>query len=93
MTRKDKPARVRVRFPSGATGTVSPEFARKWHYPLLDTEVKVAEEVLESPEPPPAKPEPTAAEIRAWARENDVPCPKKGKVPASVVEAYHNASN
>ena len=32
--------------------------------------------------------EPTAAEIRAWASENDVACPAKGRVPKAVRAAY-----
>lgn len=31
---------------------------------------------------------PTAKEVRAWAREADVPCPVMGRVPASVRDAY-----
>lgn len=34
---------------------------------------------------------PTAAEVRAWARENDVDCPATGMVPRRVREAYDEA--
>lgn len=33
----------------------------------------------------------TAAELRAWARENGVECPPMGRVPAAVREAYEAA--
>jgi hypothetical protein len=36
--------------------------------------------------------EPTAAEIRAWAAENGVACPPKGRVPKAVRAAYDAAS-
>lgn len=34
---------------------------------------------------------PTAADIRAWARENDVQCPATGRVPGDVRDAYDDA--
>lgn len=36
--------------------------------------------------------EPTAAQVRAWARENDVDVPAKGKLPEAVVAAYKQAA-
>lgn len=41
--------------------------------------------------PTPAGVLPTSAEIRAWARDNDVDCPPVGQVPARVREAYDDA--
>lgn len=35
--------------------------------------------------------EPTAAEIRTWARDNNVECPKAGRIPGDVREAYDDA--
>ena len=35
--------------------------------------------------------EPDAARIRAWARAHGVPCPARGKIPASVREAFYDA--
>jgi hypothetical protein len=34
---------------------------------------------------------PTAAEIRLWAADNNVPCPNTGRVPAAVREQYDQA--
>lgn len=31
--------------------------------------------------------------VRAWAEENDINCPAKGRVPRAVVEAYRAAGN
>lgn len=38
-----------------------------------------------------SKNEPTAAEVRAWAVQNDVPVPSTGRVPRSAYEAYAEA--
>ncbi|MFE1925835.1 histone-like nucleoid-structuring protein Lsr2 [Streptomyces asoensis] len=34
-----------------------------------------------------------AAEVRAWARDNSVPCPPTGRVPKAVVEAWRAATS
>jgi hypothetical protein len=68
---------VRVIFASGATGAVSAEQARRCGYRLHQPVV---------PEHKPARP--TTAQVRAWAAENGVDCPAKGRIPAEVYEAY-----
>lgn len=78
------PNRVRVYLPSGGTATCSKDQAERCRYLLVDEDTQPEEE-------PSATPTPSSAELRTWAQENDVPCPRKGKVPASVVEAYQNA--
>ncbi len=35
--------------------------------------------------------EPSAAEVRAWAKDNDIDVPAKGKLPQDVVDAYKDA--
>ena len=32
----------------------------------------------------------TAAQVRAWARENNIPVPTRGAVPGHIVDAYEN---
>ncbi len=74
--RKGEPEKaVQVVFPNGATGTVSEEQALRCRYRLAS-----------EPETP-ATPAP-AALVRAWARENGVECPAKGRIPAAVLDAY-----
>jgi hypothetical protein len=34
---------------------------------------------------------PAPQEVRAWARDNDVEVPSRGRIPAAVVEAYREA--
>lgn len=36
-------------------------------------------------------PEPDAAEVRAWAKANDLKCPGRGKIPPDVLDAYKAA--
>lgn len=43
-----------------------------------------------APEPEP-EPEPTVKEVRAWAREEDIKVPARGKIPDEVVAAYKRA--
>jgi hypothetical protein len=45
---------------------------------------------LPDPTPPPA-PEPTAAEIRCWARSSGLDIGTGGRIPAEIREAYHRA--
>jgi hypothetical protein len=44
---------------------------------------------LDETEPP--RPKATPAEVRAWASDNDVDCPTKGRIPAAVMAAYEHA--
>ncbi len=53
---------------------------------------EVVEEALNAEPPSEDTPEPTVAEIRAWARENtDLNVPARGKLPDAAREAYKNA--
>ena len=80
MSTREAPAeRVRVYLPNGGTATCSLEQATRCRYRLVDEDTQPDEAAPVAASP---------AEIRSWAHENDVPCPKKGKVPASVVEAF-----
>lgn len=54
----------------------------------LEAELAEAKARLRGGPPPAAQSAGDAATIRAWARENDVACPTKGRVPAAVREAY-----
>jgi hypothetical protein len=89
----ERPETVRVRFPSGNTGTVSASQARRCHFQILsDSGVTSTPEPQPEPSPvPEQRPEPKAAEIRAWAKENSLAVPAKGRIPADLVEAYRNA--
>lgn len=44
-----------------------------------------------APEPEPAETGPDSKAVRAWAAENGIDVPKRGKVPDAVVEAYTKA--
>jgi hypothetical protein len=82
--RKGEPQEiVRVIFANGATGAVSAEQARRCSYRPASPAV---------PGNKPALPRPTPAELRAWASENGVDCPAKGRIPERVYEAYQAAS-
>jgi len=48
---------------------------------------------MADPEPVTMPAEPTPAAVRAWAKENSVAVPARGKPPAEVVEQYLAAQN
>lgn len=39
------------------------------------------------------KPQPTTAEVRAWARENNIPVNDRGAIPAALIQQYQEATN
>ena len=63
-------------------------------------EQRLAELRAREQELAPAKPKKTrkpvsypAAEVRAWASANNIPCPAVGRVPKAVVDAWHEATS
>lgn len=48
---------------------------------------------IETDQPPETKTdEPSAADVRAWAREHDIDVPSMGRLPAALVEQYKAAT-
>ena len=45
---------------------------------------------VEQQEAQPA-PQPSGPDVRAWAREHEVVCPARGRIPAAVLEAFLEA--
>lgn len=58
-----------------------------WHTPDTQEPVQDAP-ALPQPQEDTTDERPPAAEVRAWAVENDVSVPAKGRVPADVYEKY-----
>ncbi|MEV5538481.1 histone-like nucleoid-structuring protein Lsr2 [Saccharopolyspora shandongensis] len=57
----------------------------------VETRPAPADDVETRPAPAePVDPVDPAA-VRAWAADNDIDVPKRGKLPAAVVDAYHDA--
>lgn len=78
--REDAPRRVRVTL-NGVPVVVSEEQALRCRYRRAD-QVAQKEDKSERPSP---------ADVRAWAREAGVDCPKKGRIPKDVFAAYEAA--
>ena len=57
----------------------------------LEAQLAEARAKLRPASPATAGDGPSAAEVRAWARANNVDCPATGRVPRAVREAYDNA--
>lgn len=69
-------------FPSGTEGRMTAaDAARMGLRPVSGETPAPVEEKTPAPKP---------SELRAWAAENGVECPAKGRVPESVLEAYNN---
>jgi len=68
------------------------------HYPVDEPDDDSVESTtLSDPEPvhtpvdPPADDEPSPATVRAWAKDQGIDVPPRGRVPAELVEQYRQA--
>ncbi|MFF3890351.1 Lsr2 family protein [Streptomyces sp. NPDC001914] len=60
--------------------------------PFISSGRKVGRTKAASKPPRQAKDGPSAEQLRAWARENNYPVNDRGRVPASIREAYAKAN-
>ncbi|WP_158554054.1 Lsr2 family DNA-binding protein [Micromonospora deserti] len=62
--------------------------------PDVEQEGATVQEPESDPEPAPEQKtaQPKPADVRRWAKENDVECPARGSIPESVVDAYKAAT-
>lgn len=75
------------------------DLAQEWTYRFLAAAVKyaaldadAASVVGGQPESAPPAPEPSAAELRAWAKSVGLEVPDRGRIPASVRDAWRRRS-
>jgi hypothetical protein len=63
-------------------------------YPSLWQPLRVhySTDMPEPPAEPVPAPEPSAADVRAWAAEQGIEVPARGKLPGDVVERYRAAT-
>ncbi|WP_220446879.1 Lsr2 family DNA-binding protein [Nonomuraea deserti] len=75
----------------------SRQLAEEWTYRFLAAAYAAAGHSAEAApivptlDEPPTMPEPSTAEVRAWARENGLEVPAKGRLRPQVWEAYRRA--
>jgi hypothetical protein len=97
VTAADGLAELQVRWPNvPMVFCDTRDLAQEWTYRFLAAAARyaaadaAAAALTSDPSAPTAAgPEPSAAELRAWARQAGLPVPDRGRIPATVRTAWH----
>jgi len=101
VTAADGLAELQVRWPNvPIVFCDTRDLAQEWTYRFLAAAANYATDdtaaaalTADPPTPTPAGPEPSAAELRTWARQAGLPVPDRGRIPATVRTAWHQTHN